>query len=117
LRSNLTLNELVQVYQESDLVAFVSTYEGFGMPIIEANATGRAVVSSNTTSMPEVAGNAACLVDPFDAQSIRTGIERVIHDTAYRNALIENGYRNAARFTSEVIGQAYLDIYEEMARS
>ena len=58
----------------TDILSFVSTYEGFGMPIVEANAIGRVVVTSNVLSMPEVAGNAAHLVDPFDVNSIREGI-------------------------------------------
>jgi glycosyltransferase involved in cell wall biosynthesis len=111
---DLTLGELVRLYEESDLVTFVSLREGFGMPIIEANAVGRAVVTSNISSMPEVAGDAACLVDPFDVASIRQGIDRVIHDHPYRAKLIENGYVNCARFQPEVAARAYLEAYSHM---
>ena len=67
----LSDQEILQHYRDCDMVVFASTYEGFGMPIIEGNATGRPVVTSNICSMPEVAGAAACLVDPFDCSSIR----------------------------------------------
>lgn len=111
---DLSLGELVRLYEASDLVTFVSLREGFGMPIIEANAVGRAVVTSNISSMPEIAGDAACLVDPFDVKAIRQGIDRVIHDHDYRAKLIENGYMNCARFQPEVAAKAYLEAYSYM---
>ncbi len=115
--AGLSDEELYKTYTESDIVVFASTYEGFGLPIIEGNAVGRPVVTGSTTSMPEVAGNAACLVDSYDVTSIRGGILRVIEDEGYRNALVENGYRNAARFTAAECADAYLTIYRSLAGS
>ncbi len=108
--------EIVSYYERCDLVMFASTYEGFGMPIIEGNAIGRPVVTSNLCSMPEVAGDAACLVDPLDAESIRRGVLRIIEDDAFRETLIQYGFRNAARFTPEAIARQYADIYVELSR-
>ena len=84
------------------------------MPIVEANVVGRPVVTSDISSMPEVAGNAACLVDPFDSASIRSGIRRVIKDVDYRSKLIANGRVNAERFDANNIAEQYLAIYKEM---
>jgi len=98
---------------QCDLLVFASIYEGFGLPIIEANAVGRAVVTSNLGPMPEVAGEAACLVDPYDVQSIRKGVLKVIHDTSYRKHLIANGYKNAKRFDPKKIAGKYADLYKE----
>ena len=112
---NLPWDDVIQLYVDCDIVAFVSTYEGFGMPIVEANVVGRVVVTGNVSSMPEVAGNSACLVDPFDADSIRTGILRVIEDSGYRESLIANGFENARRFHGDAIAKMYLEIYEEIA--
>src|ERR1039457_1051746 len=95
---DLSDQQVIEKYRQCDLVVFASIYEGFGMPIVEANATGRPVVTSNIGSMPEVAGTAACLVDPFDCASIREGILRVIEDADYRNNLVAQGYENAKRF-------------------
>lgn len=113
---NLSFERLQELYQQCDVVAFCSTYEGFGMPIVEANITGRVVVSSNCSSMPEVAGNAAHLVNPLFVQSIKAGIEKVINDTSYRQTLIENGYLNANRFSTKTVTDQYLAIYRELYR-
>jgi glycosyltransferase involved in cell wall biosynthesis len=106
--------EMVREYRNCDMLVFASTYEGFGLPILEANATGRPVVTSNILSMPEVAGDAACLVNPFDADSIREGIRRVIGDEDYRNDLIRNGLKNAGRFRPEAVASKYVELYREL---
>lgn len=113
--TELSLDEVVLQYNRSDLISFASTYEGFGMPIIEAQSVGRPVVTSNLSSMPEVAGDAACLVDPYDCDSIRTGILRVISDRVYRTGLIERGFENAKRFNPDVIASNYFDLYRRVA--
>lgn len=109
--AGLSREALIEQYGRSDMVVFASTYEGFGLPIIEANAVGRAVVTSNTTSMPEIAGDAACLVDPFDGASIRAGILRVIEDAAYRDDLVARGFENVKRFRIDLVAARYADLY------
>lgn len=112
--SNISNAKVIQEYQNCDMLVFVSTYEGFGLPIVEANATGRPVVASNMLSMPEVAGDAACLVNPFDVESIRDGILRVVHDSKYREELVSNGFRNIERFDPKVIAAQYVELYKEL---
>ena len=111
----LPQEEVIEHYNAADLLAFVSTSEGFGMPIVEANVIGRPVVTSNLSSMPEVAGDAACLVDPHDVQSIRAGIEKVIFDHKYREQLVDAGYENAKRFDGDTIAEMYLNVYQKIA--
>lgn len=112
----LSRTRLYEKYVSADLLLFASVYEGFGMPIIEANAVGRPVVTANVCSMPEVAGNAACLVDPYDSEAIRAGVVRVIEDAHYRESLVENGYANARRFSASAVAAQYADIYRAIAQ-
>ena len=114
---NLSQREMVKRYDECDIVSFVSTIEGFGLPIIEANTVERVVVTSNLSSMPEVAGDAACLVDPLNVESIRDGFKRVISDASYRKELIENGRLNRMRFDRNRVAEAYLELYREIAKN
>jgi glycosyltransferase involved in cell wall biosynthesis len=112
----VTDDRLVALYQQSDLVVFASTYEGFGLPIVEAQAIGRPVVTSSIGSMVEVSGGATCLVDPFSAVSIRSGIQRVIEDADYRNDLISRGFENVKRFDVATISTQYAKLYEAVTQ-
>lgn len=113
-KARLTQEEIIQQYIDCDVVIFASLFEGFGVPIIEANATERVVVTSNCSAMAEVAGKGACLVDPYDVNSIRAGILKVIEDDAYREQLIVAGRLNKMRFDATVIAKQYAELYEEM---
>jgi len=107
---------LLATYQQADMLVFASTYEGFGLPILEANAVGRPVVTSTLYSMPEVAGDAACFVDPYDVACIRAGIQRIINDANYRDRLVQAGYRNIERFRPSVIAEQYSNLYRRIYR-
>lgn len=111
---DLSAEEMVQRYRECDILSYVSTFEGFGMPIVEANCIERVVVTSNLSSMPEVAGDSACLVDPFNTNDIRRGILKVIEDDDYREALIEQGRINRLRFDADTIADSYYQLYCKM---
>lgn len=110
----LSDEELLNEYIKCDILSFVSTSEGFGMPIVEANAVGRVVITSNTTSMPEIAGNSAFLVDPYNCKSIRAGFIKIISDKEIREKLIMNGYENCLRFHPDRVASQHIQIYEEL---
>ncbi|WP_282041187.1 glycosyltransferase family 4 protein [Winogradskyella flava] len=114
--ANLSQDEVVKAYQNCDMLCFPSTYEGFGMPIIEAQATGIPVVTSNLGAMREVAEDTACLVDPFSVKSIQDGIKKIIENSSYREDLVKKGFHNIKRFRLDIIVKKYMDIYQEVAR-
>lgn len=91
--------ELQKVLGASIALTYVSYFEGFGIPIMEAFRCGTAVITSNVTSMPEVAGDAALLVDPFDTESIFQGLLKVYRDPGFRDQLIDSGNRRKDIFT------------------
>lgn len=105
---------IVQAYEACDLLLFASTLEGFGMPILEAQSVGRPVVTSDCSSMPEVAGGGACFVHPLDTASIRAGVLRVIREADFREKLVQQGLENVRRFSPEAIAAAYWQLYDRM---
>ncbi|GAB2552765.1 glycosyltransferase family 4 protein [Spirosoma aerophilum] len=111
--SDLTKAALVQLYVDCDIVTFVSTCEGFGMPILEANAVGRVVITSDRSPMRDVAAGAAHLVDPEDITAIRAGILRLTKHDLYRQSLIESGLKNAQRFTAASVADQYRSVYRQ----
>jgi len=94
-------------------VVFPSFNEGFGMPIIEAMSLGTPVITSNISSLPEVAGEAGILVDPYDSAEIGNAMEKIFTDRALRNRLIEKGYTQAKKFSWTKTAQAYLILLEK----
>lgn len=90
--------ELPSYYKGAALLALPSLYEGFGLPIIEAMAVGTPVLTSNLTSMPEIADNAALLVNPYNTAEIATGIDKLVTDNSLRESLIEKGLVRASFF-------------------
>jgi len=92
---------LAALYRLASVFAFPSLYEGFGLPPLEAMACGTPVVTSNVSSIPEVVGDAAVQVDPYDTAAIASGLERVLADPALRATLVARGYERAQHFSWE----------------
>ncbi len=113
---NLEFEKIVALYQQTHLVLFASTYEGFGLPIIEAQSVGRPVVTSNLEPMTDVAGGAAQLVDPLSVDDITRGVERLITDSRLADELVERGLENVRRFSVERIAGQYANLYAQMSQ-
>ena len=96
-------------------LAFPSLYEGFGFPVLEAQACGTPVVCSDTSSLPEVAGEGALLVDPLDTAALAAALRRVAGDEDLRRRLIRAGGDNCARFTWTRAAEQTLDILIQAA--
>jgi alpha-1,3-rhamnosyl/mannosyltransferase len=104
--------ELAALYRRARVVVFPSLAEGFGLPVAEAMACGAPVVTSNRSSMPEVAGGGAVLVDPEDVTAISDGIRQVLADGELRRDLRERGPERAARFSAETLVPRLLEVYQ-----
>lgn len=116
IERRLSDEEILDQYHQCDILSLVSTLEGFGMPIVEANAVGRPVITSDTTSMPEIAGDAAVLVDPFDTHAIREGFLKIIENAQLREELIQNGLLNHLRFQPKQLAAQYAQLYSQLLR-
>ena len=112
---SISKEAMIKAYIDADIVLFASTREGFGMPIVEGQSIGRPVITSSVSSMPEVAGGGACLVDPFSVESIRDGVMRVIEDPDYRVSLQDRGYENVKRFSPGTVARQYEALYRMVA--
>jgi glycosyltransferase involved in cell wall biosynthesis len=114
---DLNDEQMKRAYADCDLVAFCSAYEGFGLPILEAQARKKPVITSDLSPMKEVAGRGAFLADPNNVSSIREGIVKIINDENYRKNLIEAGAKNIERFAPSNISGQYETLYREMIQA
>lgn len=106
--------DLPHLYSMAKLFVFPSLQEGFGLPPLEAMACGTPVVSSDSTSLPEVVGDAAVLVDPADTGSIKDGMEKVLASPSLRSELKEKGLMRVKQFSWRVAAEKTLKVYEEV---
>jgi glycosyltransferase involved in cell wall biosynthesis len=106
--------DLPALYNGADLFVLPSLYEGYGLPVLEAMACGTPVVTSSCSSLPEVAGGAAVLVDPGSVESIAAGIRQVLGDPARADLLRRLGLAQAARFSWERTARETLAVYERV---
>lgn len=107
--------DVAALYSGALALVFPSLYEGFGFPVVEAMRCGTPVITSTTSSLPEVAGDAALLVNPRDEAEIAQAIDRIVTDEALRAALIERGYEQAGRFTWQRAAEQTLRVLEQAA--
>ena len=107
---------LSNLYAKAEALIYPSLYEGFGMPILEAMAHGCPVITSNKSSIPEVAGEAAKLFDPTNLDSIRESIENVLYSDGQKKELIDKGYKQLENFSWEKCAKKTLSAYKKSDR-
>src|SRR6266536_3056687 len=106
--------ELITLYSMSDVCAFPSFLAGFGMPPLEAMACGAPVITSNTSSLPEVTGDAAILVDPHDTHALANAITRLLGDEQLQEDLRQKGYLQAQQYTWSNAAHKMLSVYQKL---
>jgi glycosyltransferase involved in cell wall biosynthesis len=112
----VTEEEKRALYRGAELLFFATRFEGFGIPVLEAQAQGTAVIAGDDASLPEVAGGSAMLVDPLDVDVMARGLERLLSDRHLRMKLVEQGYENIGRFSWDGAAREVLEVYEDLAR-
>jgi glycosyltransferase involved in cell wall biosynthesis len=112
----LTDDELATLYHAASALAMPSIYEGFGIPVLEAMASGTPVVCSTAGSLPEVAGDAALLVAPEDLDGLAAALVRLVADEPLRRMLIQRGLERAGAFTWDAAARGHVAVYHEAAR-
>jgi len=111
---NLKFSEIIEEYKKADIVTFISTYEGFGVPILEAQATGRPVITSNISPMKEVAGKEAVLVNPYDINEIKEAITKLFQKKELREIVIKEGLKNVKNYSAKSIADKYYELYKKI---
>lgn len=111
---SLTEIQLASYYRGATALLFPSLYEGFGLPIIEAMASGTPVITSNVTSLPEVAGNAAIMINPLDIDALTFHIEQIVANDALRQSLITKGLKQASGFSWDTSAQTLQRVLSEV---
>jgi len=114
---HVPLEDLRVLYSSCSLFVFPSLYEGFGMPVLEAMACGAPVVSSNASSLPEVVGDAALLVNPLDVEGLTAAMMRVVEDAGLRESLKRKGSLRIKAFSWEQSARDQLCVYQDLART
>jgi glycosyltransferase involved in cell wall biosynthesis len=109
--------ELPALLSAATAFVFPSLYEGFGIPVLEAGVCGVPVITSNTSSLPEVAGDAALLVDPHDVDAIAEAMYRLVSDPQLADELRRRGKENVKRFSWEKCARETLAVLESVARN
>lgn len=107
--------DLPAIYSQSKIFLYPSLRESFGIPMLEAMACGVPVITSNTSSMPEVAGDAAMIINPFKPEEITAAMTTLYNDSTMRAKLIQSGFSRAAAFSWKAMAQDILNIYKETA--
>ena len=108
-------SDLLQFYNACDVFVFPSFYEGFGLPVLEAMACGRAVISSNTSALPEVVDGAALLFDPYAVDEIVRAIADILLDSELRTRMERLGLQRAAHFSWQKTAERTLAVFQEVA--
>lgn len=112
--ANIPFADFPTVYRNAKVLVYPSHYEGFGMPILEAQLCGTPVITTNVSSLPEVGGDAALYVAPNDVKAIAAAIEKIRTNNDLYDQLVERGYTHSKRFAPSVVTKEVMEVYQQV---
>lgn len=112
----ITDEEILEEYKKADIISFPSIFEGFGMPIIEGQAIGRVVLTSNISPMKEIGNKSVIKVNPNSVTSIRKGFIKLLEDNEYREYLVNEGFENVKKHSAFEVVQQYKNLYYKTSK-
>ena len=110
------MEELQAIYQMAEVMVYPSFFEGFGLPVLEAQASGCPVITSDISSMPEAGGDGALYIDPHNSAEIGAAIRKVLMNEEIRKELIRRGTENAALFSEQIVAEKLMNLYQSLVR-
>ena len=108
---------LISLYKYASALFYASLYEGFGFPLVEAMALGVPIITSDCSSMPEVAGDAALLVDPMDEEAMSEALSKIITDEDLQKSLVSKGRERVKQFSWEKTAKKYLAVFDRLKQN
>jgi len=114
---NISKTELEDLYMKADLLIFPSLHEGFGLPIVEAQAANLPVITSNISPMIEVSGEGAVLIDPLNVESMTRSINKILSDSEFTKKLVKKGSENAKAYSAKLVASEHLNYYQQILNS
>jgi glycosyltransferase involved in cell wall biosynthesis len=109
-----TAKDFPAIYQQALAMLYPSTFEGFGIPVLEALWSKIPVITSNVSCMPETGGNAAFYVNPFDENEIAMALESIYNNETLRQSMVEKGWQHAQLFSQQKCATAVMDVYKKL---
>ena len=114
---NLSAEEVRSLYRSCNIVLFPSLYEGFGLPVLEAQATGRALITSNIEPMKSIASGGALLVNPYNEKEIREAVELLMTDKELKKQIINKGLENVKNYSCKAVAMQYAQLYKLLTKN
>jgi glycosyltransferase involved in cell wall biosynthesis len=112
---NTNADDLQVIYQMAEVMVYPSFFEGFGLPVLEAQASGCPVITSNISSLPEAGGNGAIYINPNDILEISNALNKILSSEQFRNELIKKGTANAELFSEKIVAEKLMKLYRELS--
>jgi glycosyltransferase involved in cell wall biosynthesis len=111
---NTSFEELQTIYQTAEVMIYPSFFEGFGLPVLEAQASGCPVITSNVSSLPEAGGEGALYINPSDISEIGLTLRKILSDDAIRKEMIQRGTINTSLFSDKLVAERLMELYREL---